>query len=80
MFKWGLAGQVEVGWGKRWDRKRGTVWHSQPRAVCLTHSQPHTAPLMSLDQLGFLLVAEEEDCGVVYEEGARQCLQGSPAH
>lgn len=35
---------------------------------------------MSLEQLGFLLEAEEEDCGVVDEDGARQGLQESLAH
>lgn len=42
----------------------------------LSHSQPRIAPLMSLEQLGFLLVAEEDDCGVVYDEGAGSACRG----
>ena len=58
---------MDIGWGKRGGRKGDTVWPSPE----LSHSQPHTAPLMNLEQLGFLLVAEEDDCGVVDEDGAR---------
>lgn len=50
-----------------------------PASPELSHSQPHTAPLMSLEQSGFLLEAEEDDCGVVDEDGARQSLQESLA-
>lgn len=57
--------------------KGRTAWHSQPHTGTLPATHCTTG---SLDQLGFLLVAEEDSRVAVHEEGARKGLQGSPTH